>query len=360
LLIYLVDPFLLAKGDHVFLRHQNFSQTLIIADVLDRLGYVVDVVDYRDELKGLHQQYNLIISHRIRLEQCCKTMEKAAIRIYLAAGQSHRFSNMRVRKRFSALAERREYLSAEPFLLDENFDCIKEFHATFAFGNEYTADTWRRDLGGCVYGFNNTGFPSINLPERVFGEARKNFLFFGGSHQVRKGLDLLLEVFPGLSGIHLYVCGNYDKEHDFRRIYRKELFATPNIHPIGFIFVDSAAFRRITEQCAFAIHPACSEGQAGSVIQCMHAGLIPIVSRETGIDVDRIGYLLQDDSLETLRDAILSVSSLPPEVLERQSLRVVETAKREYTEETFVRRWKEMLVDVHRRNNVPIPREDGV
>ena len=175
-----------------------------------------------------------------------------------------------------------------------------------------------------------------------------------------KGLDLLLEVFPAQKDLHLFVCGGYRREKDFCKLYAEELFSTPNIHPMDFIFVDSPAFQKISKQCAFVIHPACSEGHAGSVIQCMHAGLIPIVSRETGIDVERIGYLLQDDSLETLRDAILSVSFLSPEVLERQSLRVVETAKREYTEETFVRRWKEMLVDVHRRNNVPIPREDGV
>jgi hypothetical protein len=92
----------------------------------------------------------------------------------------------------------------------------------------------------------------------------------------------------------------------------------------------------------------------------MHAGLIPIVSRETGIDVGEIGYILEDDSLETLREAILRASAMPIDALEQQCSRVVDIAKTKYSEEAFVRRWDEMLVDVHRRNNVSIPRENGM
>ena len=360
LLVYMVDPFILPRGDISFLRHQNFRQSHNIVGVLDRLGYSVDVVDCLDDLGNLRGEYDLVISHRIRMEECREILAGAKLRIYLGTGMNHRVANANLLKRFRRVSDQKGILDPSPFLVDENFDCLHNIHAAFVFGNQYVQETWRRDLACPVYGFNNYGFSCLQGVRRDFVAARTNFLFFAGYRQIGKGLDLLLEVFRDQKKLHLFVCGSYKREKEFFRLYRKELVETANIHPMGFVYVDTPRFAMLARQCAFVIHPTCADASVGSVVQCLSTGMIPVVTREAGIDVAEIGYVLQDDSLGTLRDAILSVSSLPPAVLERQSLRVVETAKREYTEEAFVHRWKEMLVDVHRRNNVPIPREDGV
>ncbi len=45
----------------------------------------------------------------------------------------------------------------------------------------------------------------------------------------------------------------------------------------------------------FSIFPSCSEGQSGSVLTTMSLGLIPIVTKEVGIDVFDKGFLINDN-----------------------------------------------------------------
>ena len=66
LLIYLVDAFIIDSNDNTFLRHQNVRQCRQIAAVLDDAGYIVDVVDYRDDKFVPFKAYDLVISHRVK------------------------------------------------------------------------------------------------------------------------------------------------------------------------------------------------------------------------------------------------------------------------------------------------------
>lgn len=45
-------------------------------------------------------------------------------------------------------------------------------------------------------------------------------------------------------------------------------------------------FAALTRRCAAVVYPSCSERTAGSVITCLHAGLILIVSKESGVDTE--------------------------------------------------------------------------
>ena len=111
----------------------------------------------------------------------------------------------------------------------------------------------------------------------------------------------------------LRVCGPVHGEQDFVSAYHKELFETPNIRTIGWVDIGSREFADITKQCIGLIYPSSCEGGGGTVITCMHAGLIPIVSYESSVDLNGFGVMLMNCSIEEITRSIEMISSLPAE-----------------------------------------------
>lgn len=95
---------------------------------------------------------------------------------------------------------------------------------------------------------------------------------------VYKSLDLALEAFAQMPEYQFTVCGPVKGEEDFEKFYYKELYETPNIKTLGWMNIDMPDFKKVLDNNLGVIYPSCSEGGGGSVITCLHAGLIPIVS----------------------------------------------------------------------------------
>ena len=343
LLVYIVRPFLHREDDPVFRNHQNLRQCKQICRILDEFSYIVDVMDINDASSRVHYEYDLVISHCVNFNDGGIPFLSARRKVYLASGMLHSRLNRNLRRRLELLEERRGCrLKQEPWG-DEDVSFVREATAIVGFGNESTVGTWRDVFAGPIYPFNNYGFSDTKFVEKEFSAARRSFLFFGGVHQLRKGLDLLLEVFPRHRDLQLYVCGSFKKETDFCQCYWKELYRTPNIHAMGRVKVNSKAFYEIVQKCAFIIHPSCSEGQPGSVVQCMHAGLIPIVTRESGIDTEDFGITLANDSLEEIAETVRTVSQLPDEWFKEHSVLTREKAQSDFSEERFINRWREIV-----------------
>src|SRR6185369_12031385 len=94
------------------------------------------------------------------------------------------------------------------------------------------------------------------------------------------------------------------------------------------------------------IHPSCSEGQPGSVVHCMHSGLIPLVTREAGIDTGDFGVTFADDSLDEIEQVILDVSRRPSEWLRQRSEATRRSASEDYSEDAFARRWRSIVSEI--------------
>ena len=115
---------------------------------------------------------------------------------------------------------------------------------------------------------------------------------------------LRLEVFSKLPDFNLTVCGPIEEEQAFVKAYSTELFETANINTVGWVDVISEEFIGIMNKCVALIYPTCSEGGGGSVITCMHGGLIPIVSYEASVDVNSAGIILKNCSIEEIKKSI--------------------------------------------------------
>lgn len=344
LLIYVVKPFLLEGSAPELLKHQNSKQCRQIATLLDELGYIVDAVDIRDGRFRPSKDYNLVICNRVT----DTPLTKDAIRIYLATTLYHTLHNENLRRRHDILYKRRKCRVELRRVYSEVMPYVTKSHAIVGFGNEFIMSTWREAFKVPTYPFNNYGFKETEFPlaSRDFSIARKNFLFFASKSQLQKGLDLLLEIFPRHPGLHLYICSEFKNEEDFCACYHKELYETPNIHPMGWVRVNGPEYNELIRQCAYVIHPTCSEGQPGSVVQCMYSGLMPLVTREAGINTEDFGITFSDDSLEEIQRVILEVSQLPENWHREHSIRTRKVAEDKYSEEVFVERWRKMLTEI--------------
>ena len=348
LLIYIVKPFLIRPDDPEFLKHQNLSKCRNIASILGEFGYIVDVADRRNLRPLRRSKYGLIINDRADLRGIDSFSDENTMNIFLATSDNYMVHNTALRRRHELLFKRRArriqlrriYPEAMPYL--ENSDAI------VTIGNEIIKGTWKEVSSAPIYTFNNYGFKETEFifDSKDFSTARRNFLFFASRSQIQKGLDLLLEVFPKHPDLHFYICSEFEKEEDFCDCYHKELYETPNIHPIGWVTVNSPEYNELVKKCAYVIHPTCSEGQPGSVVQCMYSGLIPLVTKEVGIDTEYFGITFADDSLEEIERVILEVSNKPESWHREHSLKTRKVSEEKYSEDAFIERWRNILTEI--------------
>jgi glycosyltransferase involved in cell wall biosynthesis len=356
LLIYLVTPFLLKDNAPIFLNHQNFKQCKQIAAILGDFGFIVDIADYQDRRFKHDRNYDLIISHRVNFN-VADTWGKNAIKIYLSAGLNHITSNRNVLRRYANFRKRRQIPIKLRDIYEEEMPYVKAANGIIGFGNDFAMNTWRIIFKGPIFPFYNYAFVTENqlkARSKDFSVARKNYFFFASGSQIRKGLDLLLEVFPKHPDLHLFICSSFKKETDFCRCYFTELYKTANIHPIGWVRVGSPNYFYLVGKCAFVILPSCSEGHPGSVVQCMAEGLIPIVTKEAGIDTDDFGITLIDDSLGEIEQTIVNLSEKPIDWLIKHSMRTKEIAEIFFSEEAFLQRWRDitrLILDMGGKSN---------
>ena len=208
------------------------------------------------------------------------------------------------------------------------------------FGNEIAQQSFQKYFRRIVYrvlaSYYNFLDPFVIVDIKDFKTARKNFLWFGNSGFIHKGLDLLLETFPKLPELHLHICGPIEKELKFKSSYYKELYELPNIHTYGFVNIKSKLFEDLLIKCAFTIYPSCSEGGSPSVLNVMgNGGLIPIVSSEADIEIKDFGISIGEISHEGVKEAILRAESLTGKEIAERSIKCAQDTIVEHSIERF-------------------------
>ena len=342
LLSYHIDAFLLKEGQPVPVSHSNIWESLQMARTFQALGYSVNVIHWTNKTFVPEKEYAFFIDPRWNLQRLAPLLNKDCIKImhidlchmlFNNAAESRRLLELQQRRGVTLLPRRYEV----PNLGIEHADCA------VVIGNEFTLNTFRYANKPMyrVPVFSAFRYPSPE--EKDFDACRKRFVWFGSGGLVRKGLDLVLDAFKEMPDFHLTVIGPIGKEPDFERTYHKELYETRNIHTIGWLDLSGPEFVETAKRCIGLIYPSCAEGQAGGVIICLHAGLIPIISYESGVDVEDFGIILRDSSIETIKETVQMVSSLPAEKLKRMALKTWEFARAHHTREKFAEEYKKII-----------------
>jgi glycosyltransferase involved in cell wall biosynthesis len=345
LLAYLTDAFHVDDIQTVPYDHPAYWESFQMAKTFVDFGYSVDVISAADADGFMpEKKYAFYIGHRYNFVTIAQRLNADCVKVLHCDMAHPLFHNDATMSRLLALQHRRG-ITLPALRFDPPTPAIEHADCAVVLGNEFTIGT---------YSYANK--PIYRLPisaplvypwprRKDFEASRRNFLWFGSHGFVHKGLDLVLEAFAEMPEYHLTVCGpmELDVEKDFKNAFNKELYQTSNIHTVGWVDLGSPEFVQIADKCGGLIYPSCSEGQCGGVIVCMHAGLIPILSYESGVDVQGFGFLLQDCSVEGIKNSIRMVASLPAEALKERARQTWEFARANHTRKRFAEEYLKVV-----------------
>ena len=348
LLCYENKAFLLKPGERVPNDHTNRWEALEIAKTFRELGYQVDVIGENNDRFMPAKEYSVFVGNRINFDRIAKALTGNCLKILHIDTAHWLFNNTAEHQRLLALQQRRHVTLPARRSLKPNF-AIEYADCATLLGNDFTISTYRY-ANKTMYRLPISAPMTYDWPEdKNFERSRKHFLWFGSAGFVHKGLDLVLEAFAETPEYHLTICGPLGKEKEFTRAYREMLYELPNIHTEGWVDVSSSRFVEISKRCIALIYPSCSESGGGSVINCMHAGLIPIVSREASVDVDGFGFTLMKCSIEAIKRAVQIVAGLPSEELEARARSSWDYARTHHTREIFAREYRKAISEIFTR-----------
>lgn len=344
LLAYIVEPFLLEDEALPSTAHTHHTESLVIAEAFLSQGYNVDVIDYRNGTFQPSRSYRFFVGARTRFAELAARLNDDCIKIVHLDTAHFLFNNASAYRRLLALQQRRGVTTTSLRVIEHNFAVEHADYLTM-LGNGFTQST-----------YSYAGKPIFRLPvptphvyppqyDRDYAAAGKRFLWLGSGGFVHKGLDLVLEVFSGLPELHLTVCGPIDDpgEREFVQAYHHELYETPNIETVGWVDVGSQQFADITASCCALIYPSCSEGQAGSVVTCLQASLIPVVSYESGVDVEGFGTILRQCSHQEIREAVTYLSGVPARELSQMAHQAHDYARAHHTRDNYLSEFRKII-----------------
>ncbi len=343
LLSYLVQPVRDELEGKSTVRFSNDGIVLSWVKVLNELGYIVDVINWDDRSFVIDRNYDLIVYHGGKnFEHLSHYKEHFKKAIYFSSGSYWKFHNQQENKRFADFKKRHGIeVSRDRYIDAPEEDANRYADAIVALGDPSMAETYPF---GDIYTINNASFPDDHFDKSVknFSQAKNNFLYFAGSGNIHKGLDLLIDSFKDLAA-HLYIVGNTDAK--VMDVFKREL-SLPNIHVIGEVGMRTKEFYDAVDRCAFTILPSCSEGQAGSVVECMNQGLIPIVSKETRLDTKDFGFTLKTSGIPEICDTVNRLSALPAEKVSDLSKRTRQNTILEHSPAYFKDKLKKILKEI--------------
>ncbi len=330
LICYIKSPFYMKDRP---IKHSNVIESRIIADIFHKLKFNVDVVDWQCKRNIDYLKYDVIFGFGSPFHNSFNIDKNYnGIRICYLTGSNPNFSNereaMRIKEVFKnkkvMLTPRRE--AYWPWMHTTiNSDML------ILTGNTQTKSSY----SGLVDNIKTVPVPCIPSQLRPNLQVNSGFLWFGGAGAVHKGLDLVLDAIDeSSSDIILDICGPIEKEKDFIMLY-KNSFLRSNIKFHGMVDVSSNEMQKLIDRNSFVILPSCSEGMASSVITCMQFGLIPIISKECGIDIKDHGILIEEITVLGVKKAINKALKLNPEEILRMKNKAIKFVEKNNSHDSF-------------------------
>jgi hypothetical protein len=364
LLLYKTEPFVMPWKVRGYV-HTNLWEIVEIVCILNRYGYVVDVVD-RDSYRFIPEDiYDLFLGLGAghsgkRFSQYAQRMPSAT-KILIAAGPEPKLSNKLVMEHYARFNRRHgcdvsamrltEGIDFESFAEDTDFFMPIGELQTFCPQSYIT-------LGKPVLNYLPSTSPAVRfLPEWLETRSRSAFLCFAGDGFICKGVDVVVDAFAGMPDAEVFVCGP-PSEPAFFEVLKAKLGASLNIRYEGFIKIGGSRFNELAAHCSYVVFPSSAEGCATSIATVLRAGLLPVVTRETGIDVGQFGIYIDGDK-ENLVDETMHACRKAIEITDIEYRKKVWDCLKDsskYTQASFAESFEKVILAVL---SLRIPEQTG-
>lgn len=308
---YTTYPFLHRPGGH-----PNHYESHLIARAFHDRGYRVDVADFADDTPIDLTPYDVLFGFGQAFERSFTAAHRPGVkRIYYATGAHVSHQNPAEIARVRAVNRRHGTRLLPQRVVPWCWSLSTSLSdAVIVLGNDWVASTYRPFTDAPVHSLATTALfhPDGARIERDYARHPLGLLWFGSAGFVHKGLDVCLEYAAADPGIRLHVCAA--KEPAFMDAFAA-YFRLPNVAYHRFVDVCSPTFVRIVSECVACILPSCSEAGATSLLTAMATGLVPIGTRFTGVDIDRLGVEMDAISAAAVGRAVARVRGMSPEEL---------------------------------------------
>jgi glycosyltransferase involved in cell wall biosynthesis len=324
-----------------FSTHTNINECRAIINIFQDLGYSLDLVhclDNKHNSEILKKKYDIVFGFGEPFYNAALQNPDAIKIVYLT--ESHPDFSLKNELERIEYFYQRHHKRTLPRRSGKHLSTKEIAIADFGIliGNSVTSQSYNFPQG-TLFTLEPTGLINKNYVYRMrdLSESRKNFIWFGSYGAIHKGLDILIDAFSELPDYHLYICGLPRDEKKLFDINKK------NIHDLGFVHVDLQPFIRLADSCSYVILPSCAEGMATSVLTCMNHGLIPVITRECGIDLQDWGTLIDNYHVEAIREKIKFCANQDLRLLERYHREIYEYSQNRFDIPRFSQNFKRTL-----------------
>lgn len=111
---------------------------------------------------------------------------------------------------------------------------------------------------------------------------------------LRKGFDIVAGLAEDVDlaqlGAHLHIAGAPSYPHYRERLDQLDARLGSRVTNHGWLDPSSAEYRELLESCDYLLFPSLEEGQAGTVLDAMACGVIPLISANCGVDFAPLGF----------------------------------------------------------------------
>lgn len=340
LFAYYNEGVLLPVGHPTFAAHTNRWESRCIARLLVRLGYVVDAVDFGGPFPVELDIYDVVFCLHDGLDRIAHRLSPKARKIMLLTGSSPDYQNRRERERLAALAARRGGICAPRRQIEHAERELKALALAdhcLLHGNAHTRSTYAPAIQAKTNLIPVSGaVDALSMNEGFDRRRSRHVLWHFGIGAVHKGLDLAVEAFLRNPDWTLEVVSQACGERDFLAIYEEAIRRAGNIRLHGFMFPASRRFQEISGRCVAFLGTSCSEGVSPACITGMQQGLVPILTRDCGVDLDEeIGTVIEGDTVEAVERGVRRTLDLPDAELARRGRLARARAASAYSRRAF-------------------------
>ena len=349
LVSYLSEPFISGLKN----KHTNHLECTFAAKTLSEMGYNVDVIDYDYHKKVDFKPYEIIYGFGHQFEQSFYDSSFNGKRIVYSPGCNTVYSNLVSCLRLKEHV--RNGGSLNPNLVRTTGEAwpLQKYlsDAVICLGNEFVLNTYKQDYDQTSY-YRLNCFPlelnnDIEIIEKDFSKVKYNLLWFGSQGSVHKGLDLTLRLIDQHKNLKLYIRGlNLKNEYDLINQF-EHLIAQNRLDVKPFVDINTEEFSELMQTCGAVIFPSASEGGAAAILTVMkHGGLIPIITKACGLDIDDISFMADETTYDAINKQLERYLNTKDLELVELSKRTRQEATEHYSQELYQNHLKKILNNI--------------